>query len=445
MARRTADRNVLDWLSDSELFTDDTFPCYETGGEIIEGGHFVELIRDPSGKLTLLDSRPKDAEGGSVPQAFVPPKLHPSLEELLTLPTQPAPCGSTADFFKEICEVFSKYGFAADNAKLFAYYTIATWLVGALPIAPCLVIAGARPEAQLAMQLLGCLVRHGLSIGEISSAELKRLAIPAQPTLLIGHLKPSLYRILALSIYPGACVPLGNGLVDLQCAKVAYAGLTLTDGIAGEPILAVNLPPRQGKLPGTTVAIRQQIKARFQPRLLAYRLQNVARIGDSNFDAPTLPSNLRILAQALGSCIVDAPDLQAGITDLLVDQQELLAADHWVDPQHVALEAILERCHRDQNGSRLGIGQIADAATKILRDRGETAKIEPKLVGLFVRALGFSPKRDMQGYALQVDDDLRRKAHQLARDYQLGVVPNAEDSCSLCAGISEQSSGKTAT
>jgi hypothetical protein len=48
----------------------------------------------------------------------------------------------------------------------------------------------------------------------------------------------------------------------------------------------------------------------------------------------------------------------------------------------------------------------------------------------------------MQGYALQIEDELRRKAHQLARDCQVKVVPNAEDSCSLCAGISEESSGK---
>jgi hypothetical protein len=101
-------------------------------------GFYVELIRDAAGNPTLLDSRPKHG-GHTVTRAFVPPKLHGSLEALLTLPTQPASCGSTADFFKEICEEFSNYDFSDDSAKLFAYYTIAAWLVGALPIVamPC--------------------------------------------------------------------------------------------------------------------------------------------------------------------------------------------------------------------------------------------------------------------------------------------------------------------
>jgi hypothetical protein len=60
-------------------------------------GFYVELIRDAAGNPTLLDSRPKHG-GHTVTRAFVPPKLHGSLEALLTLPTQPASCGSTADF-----------------------------------------------------------------------------------------------------------------------------------------------------------------------------------------------------------------------------------------------------------------------------------------------------------------------------------------------------------
>jgi hypothetical protein len=87
--------------------------------------------------------------------------------------------------------------------------------------------------------------------------------------------------------------------------------------------------------------------------------------------------------------------------------------------------------------------RIAETAAAILRERGETAKVEPKLVGTLVRNLGFTPKRDSQAYALCVSEMVRRQIHYVARDYDLQVLPKAGMDCSYCAEIAGAGSGTT--
>jgi hypothetical protein len=223
-----------------EMGEDIMQPAYETGGELLPDGHYIELIKKPSGDLKLLDSRPLEVRLNAT-HAYLPPKVHASVSEVLILPTQRLTCGSTEELFNKTLELFSGHGFSHVDAKLLAYFAIATWFVDQLPIAPCLVITGPGPEAHLVLQLLHCVVRHGLPIANLGFAELKRLPMCVQPTLLIGRLQPSLYKVLQISMYPGDYVPLGNELVELHCAKVGYAGMSLADRQIDEPILVVNL------------------------------------------------------------------------------------------------------------------------------------------------------------------------------------------------------------
>jgi hypothetical protein len=84
---------------------------------------------------------------------------------------------------------------------------------------------------------------------------------------------------------------------------------------------------------------------------------------------------------------------------------------------------------------RTDSGLNPQTANRVLIERGETAKLEAKPAGICLRALGLPPKRDSQGYALVLSDDLRRTIHRLARDYQIEVVTPADQSCSRCAEI----------
>ena len=195
------------------------------------------------------------------------------------------------------------------------------------------------------------------------------------------------------------------------------------------------IAPHRAILRLVDAATQRAIAAKLQPQLLDYRLTNSGRVRGSDFDIPTFSPNLRIIARALGACIVDAPELQAAVAPLLEGQQELLRSNRLLDPQCVTLEALLTHCHGDQASGRIGVGEIASTATAILMDRGETAKLEAKATGNLLRMLGFNPKRDTGGYALSLTEDLRHKIHILARDYEVTSSEQPGTTCSHCAEV----------
>ncbi len=160
----------------------------ETGGIVFPDGHSLELITDDAGHLSLLDSTKKRGAQRIVYQGrtYVPPTIGASLLEALTLPTGRA-FGSTTDIFTKICTLFAENGFSEQAAKKLTYWTPSTWFPELLPVAPYLVLTGPRPEANLALQLLACVVRHGLPLGDISLSGLRSLPMHIQPTLLIGR------------------------------------------------------------------------------------------------------------------------------------------------------------------------------------------------------------------------------------------------------------------
>ena len=71
-----------------------------------------------------------------------------------------------------------------------------------------------------------------------------------------------------------------------------------------------------------------------------------------------------------------------------------------------------------------------------MKDQGSREKFEPKALGWILRnSLGFAPKRNGKGFAIRLTEDVRRKIHQLAREFQVSVVNEAAAGCSQCAEI----------
>jgi hypothetical protein len=407
----------------------------ETGGIAFPDGHCIELIKDDVGSLTFFDSKSKefldriDLAG----QTYVPPTLAPSMLEALTVPTKRTDCGSTVEMFAQIRNFFLDCGVSEDAAQASTYFALATWFPEFLPVAPFLVITGPESEARVFLQLLTGIVRHALPLAEINVATFHRLPMHLQPTLLIGYVHPSMWRVFSQSNYPQTLLPDKNGLTDLYSAKAAYAGSVL-GGVAGDAILNISCP-YGGKLPAINGATKERVAADFQPKLLDYRLKHVVKVREADFDAPTLPTPLRMLARALGSCIVGAPELQAGIARLLESQGDVLRANHLIDLNCVAIEAMLAHCHGEDGPTRVGVSEIATTATAILADRGETTALESKRIGSHLRLLGFRAKRDGKGFAIHLTADVRRLIHRLARDHRVGDSEQGVPGCPDCTEL----------
>jgi hypothetical protein len=71
-----------------------------------------------------------------------------------------------------------------------------------------------------------------------------------------------------------------------------------------------------------------------------------------------------------------------------------------------------------------------------LKGRGENVLLEPKAVGAMLRsAFGIFPKRDAQGFAVRLTEDIRRKIHGLGQSFEVASFEAREERCSHCTEV----------
>jgi hypothetical protein len=427
----------------SKISTRALASAIKTGGEFFSDGRSISLLRDSSTKrLNLLLAGGKDEVTGFVVQyagrTYVAPDLADSFEQAIVFPGEPRDFGSTAVLFRGIKESIMNFGVPGQAALAASYFVLSSWFVEILPAAPFLLISGPRAEASLLLALLSCLVRHPLPLIEISAARLRSLPMNLHPTLLIDdELMPDpLFRLLSVSSNRNANIVITGGVTNAYGAKALYCGPLARDDSFGDAVMQIHLTLSDGMLPILNQKDRQDLAAKFQPSLLAYRVKNIVQVAAAQFNSQGLPRECQLLASLLAVCIVDAPELQAGVGSLLEAQHQQTRADRWGDLRCAVIEAILSRCHRRQNeGDVVHVGDIAADAAAILSGRGETAKLEPRAIGSILRDLGLNGRRDSRGYRFVLDDLFCYRIHKLAQQFDVATVQEGGlTTCADCRG-----------
>jgi hypothetical protein len=366
-----------------------------------------------------------------------PAAINQSILHAIRFPSKFGCDVSTPELFATILESFTSHGFPEEAALPATYFVFPTWFVDCLPTAPCLLIMGPRPEAELLLQLLGCMVRHSLPLRSVTRDGFLSLPMELQLSLLITQEKisPSMWELLCASNYRNANVTRKDGVVNTFCAKAIYRGCGSPECNLDDSMLRINLSPSHGRLPILDGKDTQEIAEELQPKLLAYRRRNIAKVRESQFDLPEFSSGIRILGRVLGAPIVDAPKLQTGFVPLLREYHEEIMAAHWFDFRCVAIEAALFHCHNGQEET-IYVGKIACTANAILKGRGETAQLGDKEIGTILRrSLGLFPKRDKKGFAIRLTDRIRRHIHQLAGKFDVATAQAGVAKCLYCAEI----------
>jgi hypothetical protein len=371
-------------------------------------------------------------------QLYCPPRLSVSLQQAMLFPVGMRDFASTTALFTAVKDSLLHHGLPEDVALSATYFIFSSWFSEVLPAAPFLLISGPRPEANLLLQLLGCLVRHPLPLVEISASNLRSLPMQLRPTPLVDNelVRDSLLRLLSVSSNRSANILLKDGVVNTYSAKVLYQGTGAGDDSFGDAVMHINLALSDRMLPILNQKHRQDLAAEFQPGLLAYRVKNIARVAAAQCTFPGLPRQCQLLASLLAVCIVDAPELQAGVGSLLEVGHQQTRADRWGDLQCVVIEAILSCCHRRQNeGDIVYVGDIAADAAAILSGRGETTKLEPRAIGSILRDLGLNGKRDSRGYRFVLDDPFCDRIHRLAQQFDVATIQEGGlATCADCRG-----------
>jgi hypothetical protein len=348
------------------------------------------------------------------------------------VPTALEPYGTTGEFFSLIRMKIAEQTFLSSRATaMLTYWVLSTWFSECLSLAPCLVITGSPREGDLVLKALRPFCRHPFLMTGVTSATLKTIDWDLRPTLLISeaNLTKRVGALLDCSTTMGYMIGRANEYQDYFGPKAIYVG----DDLHSAPRFSVHINASATSDTGGPYPRRltDAVIRSFQNRLVQYRLNNMVRVHNSDFDATTLSSDTRDIANVLGACIVDAPALQTELVSLLAPRAQLISGDRAGSLEALAVEAALSLCH--QAKTQVLVREIADEANRIYGIRGEKLQVSAeklghklKKVGLYTRRLGAS------GNGLLFDRPTQILVHDLAAAY-LGHREDVQDThCSLC-------------
>jgi hypothetical protein len=131
------------------------------------------------------------------------------------------------------------------------------------------------------------------------------------------------------------------------------------------------------------------------------------------FNPRGLSPEAHAMANALGSCLVDATHLQTELVALLRPHDQQQIADRSNSVEALVAGAAFTLCH--QGKDRVFVKEIATEVNRLLKARGETLQFSPEKVGHKLRKLGVLTRRlSHAGNGLTLDQAIRAYIHEVA-------------------------------
>ncbi|MFZ0736014.1 MAG: hypothetical protein WBL70_17760 [Candidatus Acidiferrales bacterium] len=424
----------------------------ETLGEAFADGVFVEPVHDPidGDRLRLMLWDGESAEIASIVQhenrAYMARAIDPSIVHELHLPTKFRPNEPVPELLADVVRLIQRFtGLPDKPAKLVARFTLATWVMEALPAAPSVVFVG--PDSRELMQLLNslkCLCRHALLLTEVTAGGICSLPMELSLTLLIDQpqLSEPVEHILNASRKREKKLPRRGRLWQPFCAKAVHYEGYFHPSIIGALKISVN--PIGRPLPILDDRERTRIASEFQPRLLSYRVANFRKVRASEFDSSISDYPTRETVNSLAACTPENVNLHAEILELIADQAAEVRQEKWTDPAVVLIEALLLLCHTPKEGSRPYVGEVTEAMKTIFSARGEERDLQSNQVSKMIRYLGLKLEpRDSQGVKILLTESVRRRIHELAQQFAVPSIDNRVVGCLHCTALPQNAEPST--
>lgn len=255
------------------------------------------------------------------------------------------------------------------------------------------------------------------------------------PTLLISepNLSKRMATFLGCSTGRGYMEESDGYFFDHFGSKAIYLGENLPLKSILQHRLHIDVSPKPGVESRYAPRLSEGTTLKFQNQLLGYRLTSLLKVFGSDFNASGLSPEANAIANPLGKCIVDAPDLQAELVSLLTPYSEEQIAERLDDLGTLAVGAFLSLCH--QGKTQILVGEIAAEVNRILIDRGEKLQYRPETAGRKLKKVGLPSRRlSAAGNGFVMDRATQVLLHEIAAAY--GCVGLAEDNenlhCLLC-------------
>jgi hypothetical protein len=299
------------------------------------------------------------------------------------------------------------------------------------------VISGPVSTADLLLRTLVAVCRRPVLLGELSPAILRKLPIDElTPTLLIRE--PRLNRqtaaLLNASNQPWYLFSSGKTFHRLYCPKCIYVGEGLKTASELSDNIHINLTGNEFR--SDYLLPTDEEVASFQNRLFSYRLLNRKKIAIPNLDVSRFRPEISVMADVLAAPIMDDPELQAGVIELLKDRDEQSRIDRATGVNGRVLQAVLFHCH--QKDQRKFVRELADTSNRLSGQDGESLNLSSEKVGHILKDLGLHTRRlGNAGRGLMFDKTTQSHAHSLGQVYDVLAV---EPTCEYCHRVQQPQS-----
>jgi hypothetical protein len=323
----------------------------------------------------------------------------------------------------------------AHTGALLTHWVFSTWFSDALTVAPGLGIIGSAHDGDIVLRTLRNFCRYPQLLTGVSISDLKKVNWHTTPTLLFYDptLTKQMASLLGCTTSRGYMIGDAGKYKDFYGPKAVYLGDEVSVDRTPRCSVQVNVTPTTTPATHNASRLTESVVQELQNQLLRYRLKNLVKVYNSDFDAPVLTSDTRTIANALGACIVDAPKLQSELISLLTPAADQRNVDRSTSLEGITLEATLNLCHEGK--VQILVGEIATEVNRIAKARGERMRYSAETIGHRLKKVGlFTRRLGKAGKGLAMDIVTITRVHELAAVYGgVGLDPDENNlHCRLC-------------
>ena len=356
----------------------------------------------------------------------------------IPVPRASVPYGTTGELFARIrTTIAEQTSLSSPISAVLTYWVLSTWFIESLPTSPCLLITGSPFEGDVILRTLKAFCCLPLLMAGVNDSSLKGIDWNLSPTLLLSepNLTKRMAALLGSSTSKGYMVGTAGKYQDYFGPKAIYVGEDLPIHPMPRLGIHINASAMSKVSRGHTRDLSDSVMLSFQNWLINYRLNNLIGVLHSDFDASGLTPETQAIANALGACIVDAPELQEELVSLLAPRAQQQLGERSTSLEALVAEATLRLCH--QGKLQIFVREIADEVNRIQASRGETLKFTAEKVGHKLKKVGLHTRRlGSAGNGLLVDRATRVLVHEVASAL-LGAGFSSEDENVHCPQCDE--------
>jgi hypothetical protein len=295
-----------------------------------------------------------------------------------------------------------------------AFWVVSTWFQEALIVLPCLVITGPPHEATELLRVL-----HDLCLGSLLLAGFRRgdLKDVSRHTLLISepNLNNQTAALLGNLTNRGFVMVEQGSYLNCHTSKAVYIGEVPTIRRIQHAIYIDVTPALNAEKRISPIGVDRAVED-LNGNLAKYRERNLAQVRRLAFNPIGVSPETGAVAKALGSCIVDSPDLQAALVSILAPRDQQRISERLDTAEALVIEAVLALSRG--GAEQLYAKEIALEVNRLLEARGERTKLSPEKVGHRLRKLGLATRRLSQvGNGLVMDKETLTRLLTLSSMY----------------------------